>query len=255
MTHFQVFMHCVRNQTDGTDQEEQGCPLFCFTRTDIEDSGYRNAAYDTNDEPKVVRLHQESPILTRRAHFRDSAKRSLERYKRAKGKDELYNIQPDQSSLQGSARKTDPSDIKGAKRTLNNIPTSEVEREARVNAQTSSTTSLRDAVVVVNGESSISEQKSQKPNEEPVPAAVHSVLPSAPPAPMPSSSPYVLQVRSPQRAVSNGSTGCDVDGVHEEPPHHRGSKPRRVSDASSAAASIVPGLNDSVSADVINIRL
>ena len=100
---------------------------------------------------------------------------------------------------------------------------------------------------------------------------------------VPPTAPYVLDVGSPQCAISSGAAVCDVDGLHEEPPPHHGSKPsvvssdeaavvpvdyeesqgspsrqsagRRSSDTSSTGASTVPGLHVSIDADVINIRL
>ena len=262
---FQVFLHCVRNQTDGTDQEEQGRTLDDVLKPSTEDNGFTNAGYETSGEPKAVYLHQDSPTTKHRANFQDSAKRSLERYRKTKGKGDLYTINSEQSNLQGSSRSVDRSpDLKGTRMILNKFPTSAEEQEVRIRSEVSRSGSLGDVVAIVNGEPTTAEQKNLNQNEQT--PAVHA----------PSTAP-------PQRAISNGAAVCDVYDLHEQPPHHHGSKPsvvsageavvvpadckesqrtstgqsadRRSSDTSSAGASMVPGTHDSISADVISTRL
>ena len=254
-SNFQVFLHCVRNQTDGTDQDEQGRTFDDVLKPNT------SAGYETSSEVKAGCSHQDSPSLKHRT------KRSLDRYRKAKGKDDT--ISSEESNMQGLARSVDRSpDMKGTRMTLNNIPTSAEEQEMRIRSQGS----LEDAVAVVDSEPAAGEQKNLYQNEQ------------TPAVNVPPTAPYVLDVGSPQCAISSGAAVCDVDGLHEEPPHHHGSKPnvvstgeeavvvpvdyeesqrspgrqsagRRSSDTSSAGASTVHGLHDSIDADVINIRL
>ena len=252
---FQVFLHCVRNQTDGTDQDEQGRTFHDILKPNT------NAGYETSSEAKAGCSHQDSPTLKHRA------KRSLDHCQRAEGKGDT--ISSEESNLQRSSRSVDRSpDLKGTRMTLNNIPTSAEEQEMRIRSQSS----LEDAVVVVDGEPAAGEQKNRYQNEQT--RAVNA----------PSPEPYVNEHGSPQRAISRGTAVCDVDGLQEEPPHHHGSKSSvvstgeeavvvpvdyeesqrspdrqragcRSSDTSSTGASTVPGLHDYIDADVINIRL
>ena len=207
----------MRNQTDGTDQEEEGRTLDDVLNPTREDNGFTNAGYETSTEPKAVYLREDSPTTKHGTNSRDSTKRSLERYRKAKGKSGVYTISSKQSNLQGSSRSVDRSlNLKGTRMTLNKFPTGAEEQQVRIRSQ-----------------------------------------------------------------VSRSGSG-DVDGLHEEPPHHHGSKPsvvstgeavvpvdyeesqrslsrqsagRQSSDTSSAGSSMVPGLHDSISVDVISIRL
>ena len=244
----------MRNQTDGTDQDEQGRTFHDVLKPNT------SAGYETSSEAKAGCSHQDSPTLKHRA------KRSLDRYQKAKGKGDT--ISSEESNLQESARNVDRSpNLKGTRMTLNNIPTNAEEQEMRIRSQGS----LEDAVAVVDSEPAAGEQENFYQNEQ------------TPVVNVPPTTPYVLDVGSPQCTISSGAAVCDVDGLHEEPPHHHGSKPsvvssdeaavvpvdyeesqgspsrqsagRRSSDISSTGPSTVPGLHDSIDADVINIRL
>ena len=274
-----VFLHCVRNQTDGTDPEERGTANWVL-KADPEGSGYTNTGYDANDDPRAVRLHQGSPSPKHKENLRENAKESLERYKRAKGKGTVYSIDPDQNSTRGSARNAEnSSELNGVMRTSNNMPTS-TEEQARVNQQVFGTGSLGNAEIVLNGAPATENRKLYESEEMQVPQPTIHAPPPAPPAP----APYSLQVKSPQRKTSSGAvTTTYFDGSSDDPPHRHGSRgsngdvvvvpedyeesqrslsrqsatDRRPSDdaSSTGGASIVPGLHDSVSASVINIRL
>ena len=187
----------MRNQTDGTDQDEQGRTFHYVLKPNT------SAGYETSSEAKAGCSHQDSPTLKHRA------KRSLDRYQRAKGKGDT--ISSEESNLQESARNVDRSpNLKGTRMTLNNIPTNAEEQEMRIRSQGS----LEDAVAVVDSEPAAGEQENFYQNEQ---------------------------------------TSVDYEESQGSP--SRQSAGRRSSDISSTGPSTVPGLHDSIDADVIKIRL
>ncbi len=241
-------MHCTRQQTDGTELNEQGMELN-FSKTNLEDPGHSNDAFSADDDTRNAYL-RDSPSLHRRSHHRDDDNLNGSRkYREAKARGAAnYNMEMDQPERRRPTRHS--PELNGLRKTLNNIPPSAAE-QARLASQETLSMESPD---VKEAEAAYVIYPQEEARE--IPTVHASYLPMhSPPvardgehvAPPP---PHHQGARYSEGAGTLPGDGAAVIQLGEDP-RQRGA---RRGSTQSGASSVVTGLHDSVRGNVVTIK-